>query len=59
MPTAGEWLALHACIQASLCAALAPLFGNNPAVMAAQGMFVGVVTGLPAYVYAVIRRGRR
>ena len=44
---------------ASLCSALAPLFGNDPALMAAQGMFVGLVTGLPAYAFALTRRSRR
>jgi hypothetical protein len=57
--TPAEWLAIWASNQAAITSAIAPLFGNNPAEMGAIGFSIGLVTGLPVYLVAVVTRIRR
>lgn len=52
-------LTIHAANVAALSAAFAPLFDNDPVTMGVNGFILGLVTGLPFYVAAMIHRSRR
>ena len=54
-----EWLVIHSSLMAALSAVWAPVFGNNPAEMGLQGFLAGLLTGLPVYVWATMRRQRQ
>ena len=59
LPSPFVLFVMHMCVQASLCSAFAPLFGNDPFPVGVLGLWVGFITGLPFYLAATIRRARR
>lgn len=59
-PPGPLWILIaNACTQASLSAALAPLFGNDPNNMGATGFDYAMLISLPVYACYLIGRRRR